>query len=90
MLTVYGIETPDGMCLTLFANSVQLEQCLPFTVLKPPRLNIPLTGRLEVGTVLTVYGIETSEDLRSLKNNFGSVGTVLTVYGIETFCVFFD
>ena len=34
--------------------------------------------------MLTVYGIETLEDVRLL-NLFGLVATVLTVYGIETF-----
>ena len=37
-----------------------LEQCLPFTVLKPVWKSIEIDANLEeVGTVLTVYGIET-------------------------------
>ena len=38
--------------------------------------------RYAVGTVLTVYGIETES--KKLDNGTTSVGTVLTVYGIET------
>ena len=44
--------------------------------------------RYAVGTVLTVYGIETySFDF--LYASFFKVGTVLTVYGIETINTFF-
>ena len=39
--------------------------------------------RYAVGTVLTVYGIETLTLSKALAEN-PSVGTVLTVYGIET------
>ena len=38
--------------------------------------------RYAVGTVLTVYGIETSRQLQV--GDRVAVGTVLTVYGIET------
>ena len=38
-----------------------LQQCLPFTVLKPDQsLNYELTESWNVATVLTVYGIETA------------------------------
>ena len=37
-----------------------LQQCLPFTVLKPTPVNISAAGATSVATVLTVYGIETS------------------------------
>ena len=36
-----------------------LEQCLPFTVLKLDQISLVDTRMLYVGTVLTVYGIET-------------------------------
>ena len=39
--------------------------------------------RYAVGTVLTVYGIETVTLVTNAKPNT-AVGTVLTVYGIET------
>ena len=39
--------------------------------------------RYAVGTVLTVYGIETSPSDKS-SGSSSPVGTVLTVYGIET------
>ena len=42
--------------------------------------------RYAVGTVLTVYGIETPSTLNPLIDNDLAVGTVLTVYGIETLC----
>ena len=42
---------------------------------------------MQVATVLTVYGIETS-DMRPKVSGFGKVATVLTVYGIETFYIF--
>ena len=55
VLTVYGIETKHTI-QCLFDN-LELQQCLPFRVLK---LNI-LNGVIcfIVATVLTVYGIET-------------------------------
>ena len=37
-----------------------------------------------VATVLTVYGIETSECITIVDENSTIVATVLTVYGIET------
>ena len=60
-----------------------LQQYLPFTVLKPYKAPDENPVRLQVATVLTVYGIETNHfhiDLTLLDN----VATVLTVYGIET------
>ena len=40
--------------------------------------------RYAVGTVLTVYGIETRKSSLALSSAKDVVGTVLTVYGIET------
>ena len=58
------------------------QQYLPFTVLKLHQDVVLLTLYL-VATVLTVYGIETTN---SFHKNFSCnhVATVLTVYGIET------
>ena len=61
----------------------ELQQYLPFTVLKRKTF---LTGILEywsVATVLTVYGIETVKE-SFLESYLTQVATVLTVYGIET------
>ena len=81
-LTVYGIET------TIFdvkykVDKDQLQQHLPFTVLK-------LKGNCDfslafycVATALTVYGIETLKFLL-LCQHLIQVATALTVYGIET------
>ena len=80
MLTVYGIETGKSAKYKGF-NSIELQQCLPFTVLK---LQILLSSRkLRVATVLTVYGIETNASTAE-RTSFIRVATVLTVYGIET------
>ena len=49
-----------------------LQQYLPFTVLKPKIATAITFFIVEVATVLTVYGIETSDELRSLKKSFGS------------------
>ena len=58
MLTVYGIETNRLLCRKPH-ETLQLQQCLPFTVLKlQKKYWIRLLGDL-VATVLTVYGIET-------------------------------
>ena len=62
---------------------MQLQQYLPFTVLKPLDDAIKACDSALVATVLTVYGIETyiwSTDGSVCKK----VATVLTVYGIET------
>ena len=62
----------------------RLQQYLPFTVLKlllrgwPPFIIL-------VATVLTVYGIETSQFLPPGIDYLAIVATVLTVYGIETY-----
>ena len=61
-----------------------LQQYLPFTVLKLSKLlSIMYLRILVVATVLTVYGIETTDFNLSLAS-FIRVATVLTVYGIET------
>ena len=60
-----------------------LQQYLPFTVLKPLDA-IESAKNLAVATVLTVYGIETTQtSLAKIMLN-APVATVLTVYGIET------
>ena len=57
MLTVYGIETDRSVLLPFDLD--ELQQCLPFTVLKPINLYDFISVRGLVATVLTVYGIET-------------------------------
>ena len=57
MLTVYGIET-NFLFMFIF-SSHELQQCLPFTVLKPPDSTTCNRIHYKVATVLTVYGIET-------------------------------
>ena len=85
VLTVYGIETQRNLdylhsqhkllqqCLPFTvlkpfliwfltaSASILLQQCLPFTVLKR-MVQIPIRHPI-VATVLTVYGIETTEPL---------------------------
>ena len=65
VLTVYGIETYslDPHKIDLLFQS---QQYLPFTVLKPSSQDniIAQRGLSIVATVLTVYGIETSECLQ--------------------------
>ena len=61
-----------------------LQQYLPFTVLKLPKLFTCCSFLLIlVATVLTVYGIETHVT-KEEKKFITQVATVLTVYGIET------
>ena len=57
VLTVYGIETgnEDKICRIFLL----LQQCLPFTVLKPKFYGEVKIKVHIVATVLTVYGIET-------------------------------
>ena len=61
-----------------------LQQYLPFTVLKLKRKVFSLQFHLLVATVLTVYGIETGNDLEIEAKKAMMVATALTVYGIET------
>ena len=58
VLTVYGIETQYKY--RLFYWEPELQQCLPFTVLKRLRRETSFFRIRNVATVLTVYGIETS------------------------------
>ena len=60
-----------------------LQQCLPFTVLKLSQFGNLLVESEAVATVLTVYGIETT-NICPGTNLYNLVATVLTVYGIET------
>ena len=82
MLTVYGIET---MALELACEvaTYELQQCLPFTVLKLLPKWLQKLKDTNVATVLTVYGIETLES-HIIEIFIIPVATVLTVYGIET------
>ena len=87
MLTVYGIETWVDM-LIICVKMLQLQQCLPFTVLKQSiSFKLEVSYPHKVATVLTVYGIETSRISLTVLNA-GTVATVLTVYGIETLLLF--
>ena len=61
-----------------------LQQYLPFTVLKLNTKPVWRRSLRAVATVLTVYGIETTEKPLPVKAFFSFVATVLTVYGIET------
>ena len=61
---------------------LELQQYLPFTVLKLILINLERCVEHHVATVPTVYGIETSTFL-SLPSK-SNVATVPTVYGIET------
>ena len=63
-LTVYGIETL-GAVSAIFHGYIQLQQHLPFTVLKLV-VNALSALRLPVATALTVYGIETYIIFRSM------------------------
>ena len=56
VLTVYGIETNK---LLFFSSYMELQQYLPFTVLKPVISTAWIPSFFSVATVLTVYGIET-------------------------------
>ena len=58
VLTVYGIETVNTTLTRALIN--ELQQCLPFTVLKLNKRCLSIIS-LRVATVLTVYGIETKD-----------------------------
>ena len=58
VLTVYGIETGSIFSWLPSSELMVLQQCLPFTVLKPTNTSDKSTTN-KVATVLTVYGIET-------------------------------
>ena len=64
MLTVYGIETEIVILDRL--SCISLQQCLPFTVLKPLGDGAN-SGVRFVATVLTVYGIETYSNDKALE-----------------------
>ena len=64
-----------------------MQQHLPFTVLKPSKLDTSFTKLIVVATAPTVYGIETSTDA-ILPEHMQSVATAPTVYGIETIVVY--
>ena len=80
MLTVYGIET-EIFTMNKKTLRYKLQQCLPFTVLKPMITDCTIFS-FTVATVLTVYGIETMQVYPLFISI--TVATVLTVYGIET------
>ena len=62
----------------------QLQQHLPFTVLKRLNRSLHSLPARFVATALTVYGIETPFMLLANWINAHAVATALTVYGIET------
>ena len=62
----------------------ELQQPLPFTVLKPYNFDTDEEATQTVATALTVYGIETRICFFALGYSIVSVATALTVYGIET------
>ena len=74
VLTVYGIET---MVTSISYHYIELQQYLPFTVLKRTIVTIEDILVRIVARVLTVYGIET--DHLRLKLDSFLVATVLTV-----------
>ena len=82
VLTVYGIDTRyHHRHLSTTYN--ELQQYLPFTVLKQAFNLVFQYDTIIVATVLTVYGIETNKKfLDGIRSK--QVATVLTVYGIET------
>ena len=63
----------------------QLQQYLPFTVLKLSDSIADTKTFNAVATVLTVYGIETLLRRIHCRGHNCRVATVLTVYGIETY-----
>ena len=83
VLTVYGIETICSSANIPTTDTRELQQYLPFTVLKLLINRFVIHFKLFVATVLTVYGIET-EIFNSKIASTCTVATVLTVYGIET------
>ena len=61
----------------------ELQQLLPFTVLKLTKNFLICYEDFIVATALTVYGIETAYSIDAVtRHKF--VATALTVYGIET------
>ena len=62
----------------------ELQQYLPFTVLKLFSHYLFSLLKSKVATVLTVYGIETGYVMNVIIFRTTCVATVLTVYGIET------
>ena len=60
VLTVHGIETIDPTGSYDFPSTEELQQYLPFTVLKPYIFLLISLAYINVATVLTVHGIETT------------------------------
>ena len=59
-LTVHGIETAKNSGFNFASSVLELQQHLPFTVLKPLYFaDLPFVSSLQVATALTVHGIET-------------------------------
>ena len=80
--STYRLRYWNVKALAFWPCSTTLQQYLPFTVLKL-KSSHNITSILSVATVLTVYGIETIEVIKS-DFLYVFVATVLTVYGIET------
>ena len=64
-----------------FIVYVRLQQCLPFTVLKPIVQMDAKYIFVFVATVLTVHGIETGSGIHSAEPTL--VATVLTIHGMR-------
>ena len=81
-LTVYGIETVSEMAERGY--SIELQQLLPFTVLKRQDLLACLipSNMLQQLLPFTVLKLQTAVAHQDLPYNY--VATALTVYGIET------
>ena len=81
VLTVYGIET---LHLEDLIYLRQLQQCLPFTVLKLLRWIIKQRSDLMLQQCLPFTVLKPPSSTMSTHSRCSSVATVLTVYGIET------
>ena len=82
VLTVYGIET---LYNKHFSWQRKLQQCLPFTVLKPNGTNIDgLTELWKLQQCLPFTVLKPITNFNDAVYTTPGVATVLTVYGIET------
>ena len=88
VLTVYGIETNTVQILGNLTR--ELQQYLPFTVLKLNALRIPFnfSSALQQYLPFTVLKHVATFECSEIEDEY--VATVLTVYGIETTCYQMD
>ena len=87
VLTVYGIETYSNDKALEAQRLEELQQCLPFTVLKLSLLKVlnRIMDVLQQCLPFTVLKLRiTTSRFRTMTN---CVATVLTVYGIETLLI---